>query len=266
MTMRRRYGFSLIELLVCIAIVAVLLSVLLPGLAATRAQARRVKCASNLRQLGHAFHMYAGDYRGWVMPLAYTAPGIIGDGPPIYWWGTNDAAGVDHTRGFVWPYLRSDLRPCGVYECPDQPWGSYIPQGAAREVTSTYGYNGYYLCPPHTPGWSLHIGQRPWQNLDLLVRPQLLFAFADTAIDLGQDQPQNDALLDPPYLYVNCRWLPNACPTTSFRHRGRTTVILADGHAEGFRPQGGRITSSRFQIGSVGLHNDPHYVPNWREW
>jgi hypothetical protein len=44
------------------------------------------------------------------------------------------------------------------------------------------------------------------------------------------------------------------------------TVILADGHAESFGLRGGRITSPRFQIGSVGLHNDPHYVPNWREW
>jgi prepilin-type N-terminal cleavage/methylation domain-containing protein/prepilin-type processing-associated H-X9-DG protein len=261
-----RRSFSLIELLVCIAIMAVLLAILLPGLAGARARSRGVKCASNLRQLGQAFQMYAGEYRGQAMPLAYTAAAIIGDGPPIYWWGTNDDGAVDHTCGFVWPYLRSELRAGGVYECPDQPWGAYIPQGAARAVTSTYGYNGYFLCPPHTPGWCYSIGDRPWQNLDTLGHPQRLFVFADTAIDLGQSRPQNDALLDPPYLYTPGGWTRNSSPTTCFRHAGRAVVVLADGHAAAFDPQGGRITSPRFDIGSVGADNGPYYVPNWRDW
>ena len=264
--MRRPRGFSLLELLVCSAVIALLLGLLAPTLAGARAQARRVKCASNLRQLGVAFHMYAGESGGKAMPLAYTALSLLGAGPPVYWWGTNDSHGVDHTRGFVWPYLRADLRTDGLYECPAQPWGSYLPQGAARAVTSTYGYNGYFLCPPHTPGWNLSIGDKPWQNLDTLPRPQQVFAFADTAMDLGQALPQNNALLDPPYLYVRQRWSPNPTPTTSFRHMDRTNVVLADGHADAFDPHGGRLTSPRFQIGSVGAENDPHYVPNWREW
>jgi len=264
--MRRRSGFSLVELLVCISVLAMLMTVLLPTLGNGRARARCTKCASNLRQLGLALHMYAGDYRGRAMPLAYTDRSIIGDGPAVYWWGTNDRRGVDHTRGFVWPYLRSDLRTGGVYECPDQPWGSYYPQGAARAVTSTYGYNGYFLCPPHTPGWNWAIGHRPWQNLDTLKLPQRLFAFADTAIDLGQDRPQNDALLDPPYLYIRGSWSRNGYPTTCFRHAGSVQVVLVDGHVERLGPGGGQITSRRFQIGSVGQHNDPHYVPDWQAW
>jgi prepilin-type N-terminal cleavage/methylation domain-containing protein len=264
--MRRIRAFTLIELLVSIAIVAVLLGVLLPSLASARAQARRIKCLSNLRQLGQTFHMYAGDYRGRAMPLAYTAPAIVGNGPPIYWWGTNDARGVNHTRGFVWPYLRADLRASGVYECPDQPWGTYIPQGAARAVTSTYGYNGYFLCPPHTPGWSYYIGAKPWQNLDTLAQPQRLFVFADTAIDLGRGRVQNNALLDPPWLYLGGQWTQNPSPTTCFRHAGRAAVALGDGHADTFDPHGGRIASRQFEIGSVGAENDPYYVPNWREW
>jgi len=264
--MIRKAAFTFVELLVCTAIIAVLLAILLPGLGAARAEARRAKCASNLRQLATTLHMYAGEYRGRSMPLAYTASAIVGDGPPIYWWGTNDAAGVDHTRGFVWPYLRADLQTNGVYECPDQPWGTYDPQGAARAVTSTYGYNGYFLCPPHTPGWSFDIGWRPWQNLDTLRQPQRLFAFADTAIDLGGSQPQNDALLDPPHLFVRGRWIANGSPTTCFRHRGRANVALAEGHVEPYAPGDGRVTSARFAIGAVGAENDPHYVPDWREW
>jgi prepilin-type processing-associated H-X9-DG protein len=264
--MHRPRSFTLIELLVCTGIIAALLGLLLPGLAGARAQSRAVKCASNLRQLGCTFHMYAGEYRGRTMPLAYTDAAIVGDGPPIYWWGTNSAGGVDHTRGFVWPYLQADLRAGSVYECPDQPWGTYIPQGAAKAVTSTYGYNGYFLCPPHTPGWCYYIGDRPWQNVDVLAQPQRLFVFGDTAIDLGQDRPQNDALLDPPHLYLNGGWKPNTSPTTCFRHSGRAGVVLADGHAETCAPRDGRIVSRRFAIGSVDADNDPHYVPDWREW
>ena len=217
-----RRGFTLIELLIVVAIIATLLSILLPSLSLAKVQARQVVCGSNLRQLGIAFQMYAGDYGGRAMPLAYTSTAVIGMGPPIYWWGTSDSDGINHATGFVWPYLRSELRAKSVYECPDQPWGSYTPQGATQEsVTSTYGYNGYFLCPPHTPGWSYQMGQRPWQNVDTLRDPGRLFVFGDTMLAWGRGL-QNNALLDPPWLYQRSRWQQNGSPTTSFRHRDRT--------------------------------------------
>src|SRR5262245_3953346 len=120
-------AFTLIELLVVVAIIALLLAMLLPSLSAARGQARRVKCGSNLRQLGIAVQMYANEHRGRMMPLAYTDTNLLRGGPPIYWWGTSDVASVDHTRGFTWPYLGSDLRSDGVYECPEQAWGTYRP-------------------------------------------------------------------------------------------------------------------------------------------
>ncbi len=43
-------------------------------------------------------------------------------------------------------------------------------------------------------------------------------------------------------------------------------MVLADGHVESLGPDGGRMASPRFSIGSVGTSNDPHYVPDWREW
>ncbi len=57
-----RRGFTLIELLVVIAIIAILAAILFPVFARAREAARRTSCASNLRQLGLAAHMYAQDF------------------------------------------------------------------------------------------------------------------------------------------------------------------------------------------------------------
>ena len=66
-----RNSFSLIELLVVIAVIALLASLLLPALTNAREFARRIKCVSNLRQIGLAITMYADDYDGWLPSARY---------------------------------------------------------------------------------------------------------------------------------------------------------------------------------------------------
>ncbi len=65
--LRKRAGFSLLEVLVSIAIIGILLALILPAVQTAQASARRVQSQNNLRQLGVAFHNYESVHRS--LPL-----------------------------------------------------------------------------------------------------------------------------------------------------------------------------------------------------
>jgi len=69
----RRHGFTLVELLVVIGIIALLISILLPSLNKAREQARRTQCLSNLRSIGQMVNMYANTFKDRI-PIGFSGP------------------------------------------------------------------------------------------------------------------------------------------------------------------------------------------------
>jgi prepilin-type N-terminal cleavage/methylation domain-containing protein len=234
-TLRRHHAFSLIELLVVMAIISILVGLLMPALSAGRDAAEASKCLANLRSQGQSVACYQQDYKSYFPPYNrtdYPTPGRI-----TYFWGAIIDSGpdiykIDRSLSWLMNYQSSQL---DMFLCPSQPWNSFVPQpDFCQETCTNYGYNGYSLDPYTTYGRVDAQGSPlPRRRIDDLPTPEKLLVFADSGFQwrvLGVWIFQNSTSLDP----VTFTTGTNRNPTNHFRHRDGTQALLADGHGEIF--------------------------------
>lgn len=203
--LRRSGAFTLIEVLVVVAIIALLVAILLPSLARAREQARMAMCKSNSRQLMTGVSLYMADYK--VTPATLSTwdqggPGIPGRDANLkhtnWVWDGADDAGANGAwgnypdrnnanfildvpkRGTIFRYVRDEK----LYVCPSDYKGnaSDTAMGGGGNGRSSYSMNAYIgyksiedmVRPANATGWKLPA--MPSDPSPLIVKTRATFS------------------------------------------------------------------------------------------
>ena len=138
-------GFTLIELLVVIAIIGILAALLLPALAAVKVRGLRTQCASNMRQLGLGFPMFANDNEDMLPPAGWANGNDTSPGTQISWdsylnrYIGGNAPYADLSGGGVFIDTVPKILECPADQFPKVNWMGGIHTWFARRSYSMVG-------------------------------------------------------------------------------------------------------------------------------
>ena len=213
-----------------VAIIAVLISILIPSLAAARAQARQAVCGSNLRQLAVGFLTYASQWNGHLPGGSYDFEGVAdryNSGPTYDWLGTRRFTGNDEkhvpSAGTIFKYVGQQRE---IYKCPSDKLTEIAERADTSELREKTLYS--YTAPAILPGapiallkrtiWPANFGNRPnpgWRKFGISSEPWMLVEEHE-AYNLNYSVDSTWAMSD----------------SISDRHAGRGAVAHIDGHVK----------------------------------
>jgi prepilin-type N-terminal cleavage/methylation domain-containing protein/prepilin-type processing-associated H-X9-DG protein len=271
-----RRGFTLVELLVVVAVIGVLVGTLLPALAGARAESRRGAGASNIRQLQLANAAYAGEHDGRCLPAAIDLlprANVRERENTHRWHGTRErpSGPFDPAGGSITPYLDGGDASRAVRACP-----AFAPRLEALEASGEgfeagcggYGYNAAFVGAQRDRDdqgrWQLRTrrgaitGDDAGARVTRFRRPDATVAFADAAYWGGAGLLEY-AFVEPPAWPHLPQFSPE--PTVHFRHRGRANVAWLDGHVSAetrTRAADGAITLATPNETGLGWFGNAH--------
>ncbi|HEV2320190.1 MAG TPA: prepilin-type N-terminal cleavage/methylation domain-containing protein [Verrucomicrobiae bacterium] len=203
-------GFTLVELLVVIGIIAVLIALLMPALSAAREQSKSVKCLSNLRSLGQAAFMYAAQNGGYF-PISHNS---LAD----EWDFTRTPNGI--VPGILWSGGGTNL---AVEQCPNYE---------GRSTTGTDPFTGYNYNTSYIGHGEGEAEEQPAKD-SAARHPANTALFGDGQYSGGADKFMRAPWPDERH-GGDSPGVDDLRPagTQGFRHSGLSNTAFCDGHAE----------------------------------